>query len=111
MIDSILYVSSLCSQKTEKKIFQNDPKSIGLQVQKYHRLLAYGFAANGVPVKVLSYHKGLQPVFASENEDEDGIEYRYIRASNGKLNHPSVLWKSFWTTRTFLKQNKDAGVI
>ena len=73
MIDSILYVSSLCSQKTEKKIFQNDPKSIGLQVQKYHRLLAYGFAANGVPVKVLSYHKGLQSIFASGTEDEDGI--------------------------------------
>ena len=108
---SLLYVSSLCSQKTEKQIFQNDPKSIGLQVQKYHRLLTRGFVANGVSVKVLSYHKGLQPVFASENEDEDGIEYRYIRASNGKLNHPSVLWKSFWTTRTFLKQNQNAGVI
>lgn len=107
----LLYVSSLCSQKTEKKIFQNDPKSIGLQVQKYHRLLAYGFAANGVPVKVLSYHKGLQSIFASETEDEDGIEYRYIRATKGKLNHLSVLWKAFRNTRVFLKQNEDAGVV
>ena len=107
----LLYVSSLCSQKTEKKIFQNDPKSIGLQVQKYHRLLAYGFAANGVPVKVLSYHKGLQSIFASETEDEDGIEYRYIRATKGKLNHLSVLWKAFRNTKTFLKQNENAGVI
>lgn len=107
----LLYVSSLCSQKTEKKIFQNDPKSIGLQVQKYHRLLAYGFAANGVPVKVLSYHKGLQSIFASEIEDEDGIEYRYIRATKGQLNHLSVLWKAFRNTRAFLKQNEDAGVV
>lgn len=107
----LLYVSSLCSQKTEKKIFQNDPKSIGLQVQKYHRLLAYGFAANGVPVKVLSYHKGLQSIFASETEDEDGIEYRYIRATKGQLNHLSVLWKAFRNTRAFLKQNEDAGVV
>lgn len=107
----LLYVSSLCSQKTEKKIFQNDPKSIGLQVQKYHRLLAYGFAANGVPVKVLSYHKGLQSIFASETEDEDGIEYRYIRATKGKLNHLSVLWKAFRNTSAFLKQNEDAGVV
>ena len=111
MIGSILYVSSLCSQKTEKRIFQNDPKSIGLQVQKYHRLLARGFAANGVAVKALSYHKGLQSIFASETENEDGIEYRYIRAPKGKTNHLSVLWKAFWTTRTFLKLNKDAGVI
>lgn len=111
MPSNLLYVSSLCSQKTEKRIFQNNSKSIGLQVQKYHRLLAYGFAANGVPVKVLSYHKGLQSIFASETEDEDGIEYRYVRASKGKMNHLSVLWKAFWNTRTFLKQNQNAGVI
>lgn len=107
----LLYVSSLCSQKTENQIFQNDPKSIGLQVQKYHRLLAYGFVANGIPVKVLSYHKGLQSIFASETENEDGIEYRYIRATKGKLNHLSVLWKAFRNTRAFLKQNEDAGVV
>lgn len=107
----LLYVSSLCSKKTENKIFQNDPKSIGLQVQKYHRLIARGFAANGVSVKILSYHKGLQSIFASEIEDENGIEYRYIRASKGKLNHLSVLWKAFRNTRAFLKQNEDAGVV
>lgn len=111
MIGSILYVSSLCSQKIEKKIFQNNPKSIGLQVQKYHRLLAGGFVANGVAVKALSYHKGLQSVFSSETEEEDEIEYRYIRASKGKMNHLSVLWEAFWNTRTFLKQNQNAGVI
>lgn len=111
MPSNLLYVSSLCSQKTEKRIFQNNSKSIGLQVQKYHRLLARGFVANGVAVKVLSYHKGLQSIFSSETEAEDEIEYRYIRASKGKLNHLSVLWNAFWTTRTFLKQNKDAGVI
>ena len=111
MIDAILYVSCLCSKKMEQAIFENDHKGIGLQVQKYHRLLACGLVANGVPVKVLSYHKGLQQIYSVALEYEDGIEYHYIHALKGVLNRLSVFCKAFWETRFLLKKNRNAVVL
>ena len=106
----ILYASCLCSKRIEQEILKDNPKGIGLQVQKYHRLLARGFLKNGLQVSALSYHKAVEERYipSSHQENEDGIEYNYILAKHG---YREVLKHSFLKAYKVFKENKDAVVI
>lgn len=89
------------------------PKMIGLQIQKYHRLLAKGLDLNGVHTVALSYNRSVcDACNVPDQEYEDGIEYRYIRPSKLRaLTHLKILTVSFFQTLRFFKLNPDSFVI
>lgn len=107
-MNQVLYVSSLVSSQAEAKILAMNPSGIGLQIQKYHRLLAKGFVKNGVDVHTLSYHMANKPLHGAE-EEENGVHYHYIFPSgSGKLSYLSVLKQSYSRALEFFKKNKQA---
>lgn len=113
MTDTILYVSVLCSDATEQKILKAAPREIGIQIQKYHRLLAKGFANAGLKTVALSYHRAMANLenFPTE-EEENGIRYLYIKASKQKFfSHAAVVFRSFLRSFSFLWKNKNAAVV
>lgn len=108
---TILYASCLCSKSTELKLLDIDPKCVGLQIQKYHRLLAKGFCRNNVNVEALSYQKGIEQLGIIDEtvEVEDGIRYIYLTNKSG--NYKKLLWNSFSYAYRFLKNNSTAVVL
>lgn len=74
----ILYVSTLCSDKLIKEMFDAGYKPIQA-IQKFNFLLAKGFVANGCKVYALTEipktvgHK----IYRRENETEKGVEFSY----------------------------------
>lgn len=110
---SIIYVSALCSKRIETEVLSVAPTRMGLQIQKYHRLFAKGFARNGEKTVALSYHYGAEnAVPLPDSESEDGIEYAYIKSSGiGGFRHVSVLVRAFLKTNKLLKENPDAFVV
>jgi len=111
-MDSVLYVSSLCSAQMERDILSYNANAIGLQVQKYHRLLAQGFCQNGLEVTALSYHKKIQEVSDKTSEKDGKINYQYLHAAEySKASHVSVLIKSFIRTWKYFRKHKNAFMI
>lgn len=83
----IIYASTLISNEKFNSLFRNSKSIPGQQVQKYHRLLAEGFALNGHEVLSISTlpvnrenHK--QYFFRGETETCNGVEYRYLPVIN-----------------------------
>lgn len=107
----MLYTSSLCSKNMEQKLLSVTPESVGLQIQKYHRLLAKGFCNNGVKVEVLSYQKGIEQIRIEDQkkECENGINYIYLTNCDG--GYAKLLWDSFAFANKFFKNNKNAVMI
>ena len=113
MNTKVLYVSALCSKKIELDIVASKPNSIGLQIQKYHRLLVKGFVLNGREVVALSYNQatGLIPELPKK-EEEDSIIYNYIQTrKHRKANYLYVLVSSFLKTSIFLLKNKNSYIV
>lgn len=108
--NKILYVSCACSKKTENFLFNNNAESIGLQIQKYHRLLMNGFKENNINVYGLSYHPGIEKLGITE-EIEENIIYDYIITSIKRLNHFQIIIKSFFKAHKYLKKNQEAVVL
>lgn len=108
---TILYVSCLCSKSTELKLLDIDPKCVGLQIQKYHRLLAKGFGRNNVNVVVLSYQKGIEQLGINDETVEIEDDVRYIYLTNNSGNYKKLLWNSFSYAYRFLKNNSSAVVL
>lgn len=108
---SVLYTSSLCSKGIEQKLLEVDPKCIGLQIQKYHRLLAKGFFNNGIDVEVLSYQKGIEQLGLKDltKEFEDGVHYTYLMNCQG--GYIKLLWKSFIYAFNYFRNNETAFMI
>lgn len=113
MNSKILYVSALCSKRIELNVVESNPKSMGLQIQKYHRLLAKGFALNGREVVALSYNQAAEFIADSlKTETEDSVFYDYIKCLKLKrLKHLYVLICSFFKTANFLVKNKNGCVV
>lgn len=110
---SVLYASCLCSQRAEDAIMKVNPAGIGLQVQKYHRLLARGLAQNSAAVHVLAYHAALNQLEeAPEQEYEAGVTYQYLFSSrSGKLGNLDVVNQSYTASLEYLRSNPEAFVL
>ncbi len=95
----------------EKKLLEADPKCVGLQIQKYHRLLAKGFYENGVEVEALSHPRGIESVVESDrwSELENGIHYTYLTNSRG--GYAKLLRNSFKYAYQYLKHHRDAVIV
>lgn len=112
MNSTVLYVSSLCSAKMEKELFAFDPNGVGMQIQKYHRLLAHGLYKNGVAVTALSYQKNIQEITEKERECDGKICYHYVKAFRNRcFAHVSVVLKALCKTWKLLRNNKEMFVI
>ena len=107
-ITKILYVSCACSKKTEDSIFRNNSGIIGLQIQKYHRLLLRGFAKNGLDVCALSYQPGAE-ILPFGQETEDSIVFKYVRTKKKMIGHLIVLFKSFFMAKSYFKSNPNCA--
>lgn len=110
----ILYVSCLCAPKIIEKLMELDNKSIGQQVQKYHRLLVEGLSKNGSSVKALSFHKELYRI-ADINLFESldrSIDYCYIKEKiKNNQDYIKVFRNAYKETINYLRQYEDAVVI
>lgn len=109
-INKLLYISCVCSEKTEHKLFEMDAKSVGLQIQKYHRLLLKGFEKNGVQVTAISSHLGLEKL-QIDTESEENITYTYIREKWKRLVHLEILIRSFFKSYKYFKENANSILI
>ena len=110
---SLLYSSALCSSKDERSLLIYNPQLVGLQIQKYHRLLAKGFAENGVSTQALSYHPGLGCVISSTENDaiENGIAYHYIVPNNDNFARLKVVTESYRFAKVYFEKHKNAALI
>ena len=107
----VLYTSCLCSNSMEQKLMDVDPKCVGLQIQKYHRLLAKGFYENGIEVEALSHPRGIEKVLSAGcwSETENGIHYTYLTKSRG--GYIKLLWNSFIYAYQYFKYHTTAVMI
>ena len=112
---TILYVSCLCSKQMENNLLKVNPGSVGLQAQKYHRLLAEGMKLNGVSVTVLTYNKAIAKVYTSQfllEEEVNGIRYMYLIAhAKGAGRYLQVMQQAFIQSYRFLRTNPDSTVM
>lgn len=87
---NILYASTLCSTRFLQYLYDTGKKKPTYSIQKFHRLLAKGFIANGcqvdtitsVPCARMMYDKY---IFCPSSESEDGIRYHYAFCLNVKV--------------------------
>lgn len=113
----ILYQSSLCSDKTLKKIYSNSDVSPGIQVQKYNKLIAEGLSMNGQNVYVLTSLPVSRAVskkyfIYERSEVIDNITYFYYPIINiPVLKDILILICSFIKTFLFLMIDKNSYVI
>lgn len=114
-IDSILYVSCMCSSNVEGKMLDYDRKNVGLQIQKYHRLLAKGFQLNNIEVSALSYNKvaSTAGIYKDQKELENGIRYHYIVPPPKKrlFAYFYVFFKSCKLTLNYLKKHPNSVIV
>lgn len=92
----------------------NSPEIVGLQAQKYHRLIARGLAMNDADVTVLCYHLGIDRIGISDGyeEVEDGVLYHYIVPnSHSKLRYLQVLREVSSYVKFFLMENTGGVVL
>ncbi len=108
----ILYVSNLISKRLEENFIKKEPDKIGLQVQKYHRLLTWGFSDKKCNVAALSFNNPLVNMKSVVyDEKERKIQFHYILPHISKMLHIKVILQSFQYAFLFLKKHKNSVVI
>lgn len=109
----ILYVSTLCSDKLIKEMFDAGYKPIQA-IQKFNLLLAKGFVANGCKVYALTEIPKTvgSKIYKRENETEKGVEFSYNTKIDIKLVYNLWVMTSafFRTLRWGIKHRKDEKV-
>lgn len=109
---TIVYSSCLMSKKTLEKGFKLFPKSLGLEVQKYHRLVVEGLRNNGANVQVVSSQPGLWMIDDLElNEIEDDISFNYLLSKKKHFAHIDIAKQSYRLTKSILEKEKPSCVI
>ena len=87
----ILYSASLMSKRLLDIGFSLFKNSIGVEIQKYHRLIIEGLQNNSVDVQVISFHPCLSMVENLEaNEIEDGISFKYLTSKKSHFAHLDI---------------------
>lgn len=115
---NILYVSSLCSERKFRNLFETATIKPAQQAQKYHRLMVEGLAKNeGTSVKVISslpVNRSIsaQFYFRSQKEEVNEIDYRYLPFINLPiLRHIFLFFTGFFRALMWCFKNKKGVVI
>lgn len=113
----ILYVSTLCSDKMFKKIYENSEVKPQQQAQKFHSLLSKGLSSSVKDIHVMSRppinettDEKLKSNFTEANEN---ITYQYLKTSrNAFLRHITIFVAGFFNTLSWsFKNRKEERVV
>ena len=82
----VIYVSNLCLPKVYEGLFEDKRLKSSEAVQKYHRIMAEGFALNGcevISLGVVPANKNVSKKFISLPKGElNGVKYKHLRTIN-----------------------------
>ena len=82
----VIYVSNLCLPKVYEGLFEDKRLKSSEAVQKYHRIMAEGFALNGcevISLGVVPANKNVRKKFISLLKGElNGVKYKHLRTIN-----------------------------
>lgn len=82
----VIYVSNLCLPKVYEGLFEDKRYKSSEAVQKYHRIMAEGFALNGcevISLGVVPANKNVRKKFISLPKGElNGVKYKHLRTIN-----------------------------
>ena len=82
----VLYVSNLCLPQVYENLFEDKRYKSSEAVQKYHRIMAEGFALNGcevISLGVVPDNKNVSKKFISLPKGElNGVKYKHLRTIN-----------------------------
>lgn len=82
----VLYVSNLCLPQVYENLFEDKRYKSSEAVQKYHRIMAEGFALNGcevISLGVVPANKNVRDKFISLPDGElNGVKYKHLRTIN-----------------------------
>lgn len=82
----VLYVSNLCLPQVYEGLFEDKRYKSSEAVQKYHRIMAEGFALNGcevISLGVVPANKNVRNKFISLPDGElNGVKYKHLRTIN-----------------------------
>lgn len=82
----VIYVSNLCLPKVYEGLFEDKRLKSSEAVQKYHRIMAEGFALNGcevISLGVVPANKNVRNKFISLPDGElNGVKYKHLRTIN-----------------------------
>ncbi len=110
--NTIIYSSCLISKNTLSKAFSFSREGLGLEVQKYHRLIVDGLVSNGSIVKTVTFQPCLSALDEIQLlENEDGIEYNYLVSKKKHFVHIDIARQSYKMTKEFIKNNKPCYLI
>lgn len=82
----VIYVSNLCLPKVYEGLFEDKRLKSSEAVQKYHRIMAEGFALNGcevISLGVVPANKNVRKKFISLPKGKlNGVKYKHLRTIN-----------------------------
>ena len=82
----VLYVSNLCLPQVYENLFEDKRYKSSEAVQKYHHIMAEGFALNGcevISLGVVPANKNVRKKFISLPKGElNGVKYKHLRTIN-----------------------------
>ena len=82
----VIYVSNLCLPKVYEGLFEDKRYKSSEAVQKYHRIMAEGFALNGcevISLGVVPANKNVRKKLISLPDGElNGVKYKHLRTIN-----------------------------
>lgn len=114
---SIVYVSCLISKNLYNNLFAKSKEKPGQQVQKYHRLMAEGFARNNIEVQTvsalpISRSNCSKKIIKRNCELYKCVSYRYITTFNiPVIKNINTLIRSFFATIKACRKDKRCVVI
>lgn len=95
-----------------KKGLELFPLSLGLEIQKYHRLVVEGLINNEANVEIVSSHPSLNLIENLELEfEEESKHFHYIISKKRFLPHIDTARKSYKLTKTLIKMRKPSCVM
>ena len=112
---NVLFLSSLCSVKEYKRMFDLYKSTSSHASQKFNRLFVQGLVENGCEVETLTQRiilSGGENDLERPSETENSVKYTYLRRYRSKLiNRLMTIWNAFRFIRQWTKKHKDGIVI
>lgn len=116
MKKKLCYASCCCSEKTFEYLWKDDMISAPAQsVQKYHRLFAEGFLANGFDVTMISFiavpQEKIEEFEQGKRECINAISYNYLPYSKNKfVRYFKAVYNSYKLTRMNLRSGSEFSI-
>lgn len=112
----IIYIAGCYTKETYEWCRRSYPKIPNLPGQKFHNLVVKGLSDNGVRVDILSHLPIGQSILKENeiklpNENENGIEYHYLKTKKSKLNNIYQYIEYIQLIKELHKQDKSVVVI